>query len=124
LIVPLQFLFATGGCGDLRALLELQQELADHYNIAVAIDIQSGSLLTVTLQNTPAVDLPGEQRESFAHEVAEYVRDHYIDYPTLSTVAVRFVSVTSTGTVTIAREQGVYSFSTVDLGQPSGVMRQ
>jgi hypothetical protein len=104
-------------CMDMRDELELQRALAAEFGTPeTGINLANGTVLTVTLQNSPLADASGEDRRQICRRVAEYVRDHYRGYAALRTVQVTFASQRRAGPVAITSTDPPCAFSTSDLG--------
>jgi len=105
-------------CGmeqSLRDIFTLQQGLTQKYHEAPSISV-TGSVLTVTFQNSERASLPEDDRAAMAHEVAEFVRDHYSGYGQLTRVQVGFVTSHQYGPVSTSRSEVPYSYAVQDLG--------
>ncbi len=108
-------------CEGMRGLLTLQQGLATEFHWSqVGANIANGTRLTVTFQNAPFANETGEARDSICRQAAEYVRDHYSGYPTLSEVAVSFVSRKEYGPVNLTHSDTPCSYRTRELGTGAG----
>ena len=112
-------MIAALACGEFGDMLALQRGLVHQFGMdAVSINVNNGNVLTVTFTNSQAATLPDPDRAAFACRVAEFVRDHYREYPSLARVNVGFARVSSVGLVTISHTDVPYSFTTADLGTP------
>ena len=111
---------SIGGCHFFAQLLSLQKELGTRYHAtSVSINVNSGSngtVMTVLFGDSAQTALADSDRAVFARDVAEYVRDHYPDYPTLTSITVGFTSTRDFGVVHVTRNQAPYSFSRDELG--------
>jgi len=106
------------GCAELGALVALQQGMArEFHEYGISINISNASL-TVALANSAADSLPEVEKAAYARRVAEYVRDHYPKYSSLTSIDVRFASVAKTGPVTYSQSSAGYHFTPADLGPP------
>jgi hypothetical protein len=76
----------------------------------------TNSSLIVTFVNSHLASQPEEQRARTARHVAEFVRDHYVGYSTLSRVSVGFQSRASVGVASASKTEVPYSFTTAELG--------
>jgi len=83
----------------------------------ISINI-TNAYLTVTLANSAADSLPEVEKAAYARRIAEYVRDHYPKYSSLTSIDVGFASVTKTGPVTYSQSSARYHFTPADLGPP------
>ncbi len=111
--------------GDLQALhqaiaveFDASESLRVDLERGVSVDGVEDLTLTVGFANFRVGGLPDDERRDFARSVAEFVRDHYAGYGSVSTVAIGFVQITEKGPVTTRRGQGLYPFSMNELGVP------
>jgi hypothetical protein len=117
-------LLAAAGCADLAALTALQRGLAQRFKEpAISIHISNHEYLTVLFVNSKVASLPDSARAVLAREVAEYVRDHYRGYASLSTVAVGFQQSLRVGMFSYRSTNRPYSFSTAGLGPPQDTLQ-
>jgi len=109
----------VASCGDLKALMTLQQQIAQRFEApTVSVNLNNNQYLTIIFQNSPLAALPPDERASLAHNVALFVRDHYPGYSRLSTVSVGFATQRKAGMINVRHSEVPYSFSPSDLGQP------
>jgi hypothetical protein len=102
---------------DERGELELLRRLAAEFGTPeTSINLANGTVLTVTLQNSPLADASGEDRRQICRRVADYVRDHYRGYAALRTVQVTFASRRSAGPLAVTTTDPPCAFSTSELG--------
>lgn len=117
--ILLALTLSVAACGGFGDMIALQRGLAHEFGTdAIGINVSNNSVLTVTFANTPAATLPDSDRAAFARRVAEYVRDHYPEYPTLAEINVGFSQVHSAGIVTVTNTNVPYTFPTKALGAP------
>ncbi len=110
---------AVARCGmerTLRDVMMLQQGLMREYQEpAIGVNVTSG-VLTVVFQNSKRASLPERERAALAHQVAEFVRDHYGEYGQLSRVQIGFTTAHQYGPLTTTRSDVPYSYAVTDLG--------
>ena len=112
------------GCGHFTDALSLQRTLVHQFHTdAISVNVSDGTVLTVRFTNSDAVMLAGPDRAAFSRQVAEYVRDHYRDYGSLSRITVGFARVHKAGPVILNDTTESYSFNTADLGAPRDTTR-
>lgn len=120
--IALLLALSLAGCHFFAHLFALQKGMGARYHAAPAsINVNSGTqgtVMTVLFGDSAHVDLPDSDRAAFARDVAEYVRDHYPDYPSLASITVGFSSTQDYGVVHVTRNQAPYSFSREELGPP------
>ena len=116
-------LLAAVGCANLSALTALQRGLAERFREpGISIHLNNHEYLTVLFVNSKVASLPDSDRAVLAREVAEYVRDHYRGYSSLSTVAVGFQQALRVGMFSYSSTNRPYSFSTAGLGPPQDTL--
>lgn len=99
------------GCGRLSDALALQRTLVHEYHTdAIAVNVDSGAVMTIAFTSSDAAMLAGADRAVFARQVAETVRDHYRAYADLRRITVEFA-----GTSHVNQS---YSFTPLQLGAP------
>jgi len=113
-------LLACSGLAEMKQTLQGLQSLQaglvqDLQEPNTNVNITNSSLV-VTFVNSRLASQPEEQRARTARHVAEFVRDHYVAYSSLSRVAVGFQSRASVGVASASKTEVPYSFSTADLG--------
>jgi hypothetical protein len=114
----LSLLLPLAACEGMRSLLTLQQGLATEFQWSqVGVNVANGTRLTVTFQNAPFGNATREARDSICRQAAEYVRDHYPGYPTLSEVAVSFASRKDYGPVNLTHSETPCNYSARELGR-------
>ena len=110
---------AVARCGmerTLRDVMMLQQGLMREYQEpAIGVNVANG-VLTVVFQNSKRASLPERERSALAHQVAEFVRDHYAEYGHLSRVQIGFTTAHQYGPLTTTRSDVPYSYAATDLG--------
>ena len=108
---------SLAACEGLRGLLTLQQGLATEFQWSqVGVNVANGGRLTVIFQNAPFAHETGEARDSICRQAAEYVRDHYAGYSTLTEVAITFASRTDIGPLNMTKSETPCSYSISELG--------
>lgn len=116
-------LLAAVGCANLSALTALQRGLAERFREpGISVHLNNHEYLTVLFVNSKVAALPDSDRAVLAREVAEYVRDHYRGYSSLSTVAVGFQQALRVGMFSYSSTNRPYSFSTAGLGPPQDTL--
>ena len=123
----LALILLIASCHFFAQLFALQRGMGARYHAQpVSINVNSGThgtAMTVLFGDSAHVALPDSLRALFARDVAEYVRDHYPDYPSLTTVTVGFSSTQDYGIVHFTRNQAPYSFSHDELGPPQDTLK-
>lgn len=109
-------LLALAGCGDLAALAALQRGIAAEFHAAdVSLNIANHARLTIVFVNSPMTAQTPEQRAVTARRVAEYVRDHYARFDSLTTIAVGYSAKQSAGPVAITSTVVPFTFTPAQL---------
>lgn len=120
--IALFLALSLAGCHFFAQLFALQKGMGARFHATpTSINVNSGThgtVMTVLFGDSAHMNLPDSDRAAFARDVAEYVRDHYQDYPTLTSVTVGFTSTQDYGVVHVTRNQAPYSFSREELGPP------
>jgi hypothetical protein len=99
------------GCGRVSDDLALQRTLVHEYHTdAIAVNVDRGSVLTITFTSSDATMLAGADRAAFARQVAQTVRDHYRAYANLQRITVEFPHT--------SHANQSYSFTRLQLGAP------
>jgi hypothetical protein len=115
----LALLTTLSGCQEMKSLLALQQGLvAEFHTRAVQVNVNNGTTLTVTFQNSPIAQLDDSAQVDTCREVAEYVRDHYSGYAQLERINVGFAQVRQVGPLTMTNGRTPCTFRPAELGQP------
>lgn len=118
--ITLLLVLSLGGCHFFAQLFALEKGMGTRYHATpTSININSGTqgtVMTVLFGDSAHVNLPDSDRAVFARDVAEYVRDHYPAYATLTSVTVGFTSTQDYGVVHVTRNQAPYSFTRDELG--------
>lgn len=116
-------MLAAVGCANLSALTALQRGLAERFREpGISVHLNNQEYLTVLFVNSKVASLPDSDRAVLARAVAEYVRDHYRGYASLSTVAVGFQQALRVGMFSYSSTNRPYSFSTAELGPPQDTL--
>lgn len=116
-------MLAAVGCANLSALTALQRGLAERFREpGISVHLNNQEYLTVLFVNSKVASLPDSDRAVLARAVAEYVRDHYRGYASLSTVAVGFQQALRVGMFSYSSTNRPYSFSTAGLGPPQDTL--
>jgi hypothetical protein len=90
-LTAVALVLALGGCGRIQETLALQQGLTEEFGTEdVTISLSGGGELTIQFTNWPAEGEGSGQRERTARQAAEYVRDNYPRFDSLSAVLVSF----------------------------------
>lgn len=115
--IALVVLWTTlAGCGRVSDVLALQRTLVHEYHTdAIAVNVDSGSVLTIAFTSSDATMLAGADRAAFARQVAESVRDHFRTYAHLQRITVEFPQT--------SHANQSYSFTRLQLGAPRNPMR-
>ena len=116
LVGTLTLLGLTVACGDIKALLALQQDLMREFQTSSVKVSLGSSRLTVVFVNSPNADLPESDRAIFARRVAEFVRDHYGAFDQLQSLRVGFETVHGVGGFSVSSSRIPYEFTPSDLG--------
>lgn len=118
--ITLLLALSLAGCHFFAQLFALEKGMGARYHATpTSINVNSGTqgtVMTVLFGDSAHVNLPDSDRAVFARDVAEYVRDHYPGYPTLTSVTVGFASTQDYGVVHVTRNQAPYSFTRDELG--------
>ena len=116
-------LVALAACRAIRGmgrtmsdLLHLQSELAAAFNDPNISVNATNSVLTIVFVNSSLQSDSTAKRVELARRVAEYVRDHYAEYPELTRVSVGFQSRVEVGGFTAQQTSVPYTFTTEQLG--------
>ena len=84
-------LLLTTGCGDVPHLSLLQRGLREEFNHeGIGVGLTDGLILSVTFVDGPWAEASCEDQARLAFQVAEYVRDHYLDFDSLWTVSIAY----------------------------------
>src|SRR5215212_3031371 len=70
---------AATGCGGMREMGDLAQQLSERYKVPARVTINEGTHLGIPFQNGAFEGLPDEQRRALARDVARFSRSHYGD---------------------------------------------
>jgi hypothetical protein len=115
---------AALGCADLAALSSLQHGLVARFNEAgISINLHNHQNLSVVFVNSKLAELPDSERAATAREVAQFVRDHYSGYRSLTSIAVGFRQAMKVGMVSFSATKLSYTYSTADLGPPQDTLQ-
>jgi hypothetical protein len=120
LIWALIFLLSCQGFTDMKELLadlqRLQQGLSrDLHEPNITVNTTNNTL-SIVFVNSRLAALPEEQRTKTAHRVAEYVRDHYRRYSTLSSITIGFQTSKGRMGVRVSTTTVPYTFQPAELG--------
>ena len=86
-------LLLPASCGDARDLLSLGVALNREYpDTHVGVSLTSGLILTVTLGDSPLLLAPCDSQVALAMRVANFVRDHYSAFDSLSVINIAFTA--------------------------------
>ena len=78
-------------CRQLQDASRLSREISAALNEPeVKVQLDTHQSLTVTLTNSPVADRPETEWNAHCRRVAEFVRDHYVDYAKLQRIQVVF----------------------------------
>ncbi len=109
-------LLALAGCGDLAALATLQRGIASEFHVAdVSVNLKNHDQLTIVLANSPLNAQTPEQRAVTARRVAEYVRDHYARFDSLTTIAIGYGAKQSAGPISVSSTVVPFTFTPAEL---------
>jgi hypothetical protein len=107
------------GCGRVqdavRDAADFQRELAAEFRTPdTNVTLTNGTVLTVTLHNSPIANPPSAAGRETCRRVAEFVRDHYRGYENLRAVQVAFGA--RRGAVAVTSSEPACRFDTKELG--------
>ena len=115
---------ATLGCADLAALSTLQHGLVARFNEPrISINLNNHEYLSVAFVNSKLAELPDSERATLAKEVAQFVRDHYSGYASLTRITVGFRQEMKVGIVSYNATKFPYTFATTELGPPQDTVK-
>ncbi len=117
-------LVTLGACDSMREMGGLLKDLqalqtglsATFHEPGVTVNVNNTRYLTVIFVNAANATQPEETRAGFAHQVAEYVRDHYPRYKELTSIAVGFRRQAGIAGFSMSSQQVPYQFAAADLG--------
>ena len=116
-LLPLLGVVGAMACADLEDISAFAADLQAEYNLPANVNLNNGSHLAITFQNVPEerLKLDSAGKAAFARGVATFAKAHYNGASHLQDVTVRFATVSSTGPLTITRNDAPYSFTMSEL---------
>lgn len=100
---------------DAGNMFELQRSIRAEFPAqGIRVGIFNGDTLTVTLVNSKSNDLPKEEQEAQAKEIAAFAKNHYSGIGKINFITVGFTRQTGVGGFSMTSTQN-YSFKIGDL---------